>query len=585
MGLTKVRHSPGLSVEIDHARRQYAPGDTISGRVELNTASDSAIGDVTVAFWGRAKSRIIQHHGQSATYHRGRTPFFRLQQTLYQGHYTHRPGSFGWPFEFVVPAEADPDCVLHGGNKWKPHDHFRSTTDAILDDEKDDDNNATLCGSSDLDLVLPASMYHSRLAFGRQIECFVEYVLEATLTEPAGLHVVRGPQSKTSTVPVTFHPRSTPEPIQAYDLTASERLVTVATLKLLPEHAGTNLGIRDRARSIFHRDTVPKFSFRLTVQAPTVIQLFHPRPIPFLVTAHPDRSPERTTIDTLPEVKLRSVKVELRALIRCRAPGTYTDTKTYEIPLLSHRPPPPSRRLLPLVVVEEKASSSASQDSSSLDLGRLYDLRLGNANLGSRLETPLCPSFTSYNVAREYHLTWEVEVECADKTERFSSARGGTRCRVILPPATAMVEEKEGNNHPMVGVALTPATTSPSTDSDLDGRGHPSTTSFWSGRRPGEGGAAFGREKDKKTKQPGVMDDQGSAAKRKAEAKAREAAEEREPGDGTPSYSRSQSRVPADHNRHDSSSPLDGDTTTDADADMGMDVHVEADHTLPRYAP
>ena len=207
MGLTKAENSPGLSFEIDNPRQHYSPGDLIRGRVVLNTAADSAIGRITVSLWGRAKSRIIQQHGQTVTYHRGRTQFFNQEKILYEGQYTHKPGLFSWSFEFIVPDQADPAAIL-AGEKWKAKDHYSTTLD-----------------ENSLNLALPASMYHSRLMFGRQAECFIEYVLEATLTEPEGLHHIRKPQSKTSSYPIIFHPLSTPEPIQNYSLASAVDLV------------------------------------------------------------------------------------------------------------------------------------------------------------------------------------------------------------------------------------------------------------------------------------------------------------------------------------------------------------------------
>ncbi|KAK5453460.1 hypothetical protein LTS15_006645 [Exophiala xenobiotica] len=491
MGLTKPTNSPGLAFDFDHPRAQYSPGDVISGHVVLNTAADVAIGTVTVSFWGRSKSRIIQQHGQSASYHRGRTRFFHLEKLLYEGQYTHKPGSFSWPFEFVVPDRADPVCI-GSGEKWKPKEHYRSN----VDDQR-----------NELDLSLPPSMFHSRTNISRKVECFIEYVLEATLAEPHSMHKFQflGPKTKTSTYPVIFHPLSTPEPIQNYDLVTQDRLFTISTLKLLPEHAGTSLGIRDRARSFFHKDTVPRFSFSLIVQAPNVIQLFHPKPLPFLITIQPDLGPENTTIDTstsLPEVVLRSIKIELKPEIRCRAPGTYADTKTYGIPILSTKQ-----------LTRPLSFTKGLSEESTLDLGSLYDLRVGNAKLGPRIENPLCPNFTSYNVTREYYLTWELEIECAERTERFSSPRNLPQCTVLLPPATACMDVY--NSNALLGADLAQAASSASCDL---GDGH----SFWSRRKSGEGRG----EKEKPSF--GSLGLGSSSNEKKLQTKAEEAAEERQ---------------------------------------------------------
>lgn len=409
MGLTAASNSPGLSFDIENPRQHYSPGDTISGNILLNTAADVAIGNVSISFWGRAKTKIVQSHGQSSSIHRGRTLFFNTTKVLYQGQYTHKAGSFEWPFEFTVPDQADPASIL-SGQKWKPKDHFRSTTD-----------------TGDLDLTLPPTTYRRRDHAGRRVECFVEYVLEATLAEPAGVHRILGPKVKKSTYPIVFHPMSTPEPIQNYGLETNTRPTMITTLKLLPEHAGTTLGIRDRARSIFQRQTIPRFSFSLTVQAPTIIQLFHPDPIPFFIDVRPDPSPWNTTIEApFPEIVLRSVKVELRTEIRCRA-DHFADSNSYKIPVFSH-----NTLIHALTLTEE---------TPPINIGALFDFRVGNAKLGSKLEAPLCPNFTSYNIAREYYLNWELEVECAGKKETFRSVRHPPPCTVILPPATIAIDD------------------------------------------------------------------------------------------------------------------------------------------------
>ncbi|KIX05405.1 uncharacterized protein Z518_06277 [Rhinocladiella mackenziei CBS 650.93] len=558
MGLTKAENSPGLSFELDKPRQHYSPGDLISGRVLLNTAADSAIGKIAVSFWGRAKSRIIQQHGQSVTYHRGRTLLFKQEQILYEGQYTHKPGSFFWPFEFVVPEQADPACIL-SGEKWKPKEHYRSTVD-----------------NDRLDLTLPASNFHRRHMFGRQADCFIEYVLEVNLTEPEGLHHIRKAQTKTSTYPIIFHPLSTPEPIQNYNFVGNERLFTISTLKLLPEHAGTSLGIRDRARSIFQRDTIPKFSFSVTVQAPGIIQLFHPKPIPFLISARPDLSSDNTTIDYstgLPEVILRSAKIELKAYVRCRASGTFADSKSYEIPILSSKP---------LNVPLKFSRGSIAKEDVTLDLGPLCDLRLGNAKLGSRLEAPLCPNFNTYNVARTYHLTWELELECAEKTEKFASARTGPECTVILPPATVSMEPMDPNT--LLGADLAQSTSVASSGSGSAG--------FWSRRRSGESRSGGGseREKEKATFGPpsstlsaGVSAlGLGDKKDKKPKSKEEEAAEDR--ARARPEF-HSGYENPFSTAADADSDDDDGNGTSTAITQASRPGGAGTDQQLPRYAP
>lgn len=499
MGLTKTENAPGLSFELDHPQSHYSPGDLISGRVILNTAEDSAIGKIAVNFWGRTKSRIVQQHGQAVTYHRGRVRLFNQEKIVYETQYTQKPGSFTFPFDFIVPDRADPSTIL-ASEKWKPKEHFPGTTD---------ENN--------LELTLPASNHHNRIMFGRQSECFCEYILEATVTEPNGLHHIRKAQSKSSTLPIIFHPLSTPEPIQDWKHVTDSHHIMITTLKLLPEHAGTSLGVRDRARSLFQRNSIPKFSFDVQVQAPSIIQLFHPTPIPFLVTMTPDLSPSNTSIDTthgLPLVVIRRATIQLKTHVRCRAPGTFSDRKSYEITLISNKP---INQRIPISGKSIDMSSATSE--GALDLGQLCDIRLGNAQLGSKLETPLCPSFSTYNVAREYQLIWELEIECAEKLEKFSSQKNGPPCQVIMPAATTSVTMPVSNDATMLGAELVQAQSSGS-------------SAFWTRTRTsGEsGGPGAGRgEKEKAGFTPAstvLLSDKKRALQNKT--KEQEAAEDRQ---------------------------------------------------------
>ena len=552
MGLTKTENSPGLSFDLDNAKAHYSPGDIISGRVVLNTTDEVSIGKVIVSLWGRAKSRIIQQHGQAVTYHRGRTQLFKQEVVLYEGQYTHKADTFTWPFQLVVPEEADPDSIL-SGERWKPKENFRSTTE-----------------EDSLDLTLPASCYHSRHMFGRHAEGFVEYVLDVTLTEPDGLHHIRGPQSKQSTLPITFYPLSTPEPIQNYNASMDERLFTISTLKLLPEHAGTSLGFKDRARSLFQRDSIPKFSFRLAVRVPSIIQLTHPDPIPFFITATPELSSGKTTIDTstsLPSVTLKAAKVELKTFLRIRAAGTFADSKTYEISVLSNK-----TINQPLKMVRGMTTES----DATLNLGELCNLRLTNAKLGSRLETPLTPSFTTYNVSRTYRLLWELEIECAEKTERFSSVKAGTDCTVILPPATIGVTTMPDPNL-LLGADLAEAMTAMSTESTGSG----ASSGFWHRRSNEEKGPGKAEKRPSATNSHGTVLEAGS----KSKSKAQEAAEERalaRLGEIQTAYQR---RVGDSLLR-----TADEDTTATPELKAEPNATIttmsvsDADHQLPRYA-
>ncbi|KAI1626299.1 hypothetical protein EDD37DRAFT_626890 [Exophiala viscosa] len=234
-------------------------------------------------------------------------------------------------------------------------------------------------------------MYHFRNGPANN-ECFVEYVLEARVTEAEDLHRTRSPKVNKSTYPIVFHPSSTPKPIEEYNLLTKNQLFSITTMRLLPQYTGTMLRIRDRARSIFRPRSMPRFSFILTVQSPTIIQLFHPDPIPFLISVTLDPSSENRNIaEPYPEIVLRSLKVDLRSWVGYRADQyselTWASTPIHACNMLN------------------QVLAPTEDGGAPLNIGTLYNFRLGNAILGSQADSQLYPTFTSYDIVRKYLLT------------------------------------------------------------------------------------------------------------------------------------------------------------------------------------
>lgn len=217
--------------------------------------------------------------------------------------------------------------------------------------------------------------------------------------------------------------------------------------------------------------------------------------------------------------------------MRCRASGTFADSKSYEIPILSYKILDHPLKLTSSTPLSFSNDPSSGEEEEALNLGPLCDLRLGNAKLGSRLETPLTPNFNTYNVARTYNLTWELELECAEKVEKFSSVKNGPECAVILPPATTVETEStppEGNT--LLGTDLAQAMSTAST-----GSGSGSGSGFWT-RRSNEGRGGAGGEKEKATFGPSGVGigvsarsvcDEKNKTKSTTTPKDQEAAEER----------------------------------------------------------
>jgi len=495
MPRAKEENSSGLSFEIDNPKDQYHAGDTIAGRVVLNTPNYYALGKVTITFYGRGKTKILQHHGQGTSVHRGRATFFSSELVLYQGQYTHKPGSFSWPFSFKIPYNVT-EIVRSGIDQWKPKPPYLTTEDEVLEHP------------------LPPSTYYWHSMIGRQTESFVEYVLVATVVEPEESRRMSFFGAKKSTFPISLQLAPTKTPIADFQLVEGEWPTTIRTLKLLQEYAESDLGFRERSRSLFKRDSLPRFSFTLAIQYPTVIQPFHPDPIPFLVSVTPDLDPEKTTIDTtgqqLPPIKIRRLSMELKCKIQCRAPrwliGDKNDSKTYRIVLIK-------RGDIPLDCTLEMSAStgfSKGKADGGLNLGETCNVRIGSAEIGNNLEVPLTPSFATYHLARTYHLTWELEIECADKIEKFSSPRNAAPCVLVAPPDDKPVSTRLQFDQPLEGEQVEEE----GEEGDDDEESSPSR--FFRPRRDHQHGREGGKQKQSQKEGRGQK-----------QPKAEEAAEER----------------------------------------------------------
>lgn len=144
--------------------KSYLPGSLILGIVELVLHEDQPIGELTIDFSGRAEVLLVHSYGDMTT---SRSDYksvgylFSQHLNLYQGKWTHRKGTYMWPFVFSMPSSAAPRTMspespgfFHPERPWKS------------------DSNGELH-------PLPPSFSH-----GSRFICAVEYTLRATLQRP-----------------------------------------------------------------------------------------------------------------------------------------------------------------------------------------------------------------------------------------------------------------------------------------------------------------------------------------------------------------------------------------------------------------
>jgi hypothetical protein len=130
----------------------YPPGVLVPGIVKLVMCTDQSIGEVDISFIVRSYVFLPNCYGSVASnsdYKSSQYLYFH-RHNLYRGKYTHRRGTYVWPFVFQVPR--------------------------CMDTRLSDHRRASGCS---LNQSLPSSMSY----FG-SFHCGVEYVLEARLIRP-----------------------------------------------------------------------------------------------------------------------------------------------------------------------------------------------------------------------------------------------------------------------------------------------------------------------------------------------------------------------------------------------------------------
>jgi len=158
--------SSSLQIELDNPQPYYCFGDVLSGHVILETFTDRAIGSTTINLFGRAKTKVIRDpHGQSRRVYRGRANFFDIPQVLYQGHHTHKAGTFSWTFSFTIP---DHPLIIQDGDKWSRSQGFLSSEDDTFEH------------------TLPPTFAYRHRGFTKRWQAYIEYYLKVVIIVPPG---------------------------------------------------------------------------------------------------------------------------------------------------------------------------------------------------------------------------------------------------------------------------------------------------------------------------------------------------------------------------------------------------------------
>lgn len=464
MPRAKEKSSAGLSIELSENRPFYTPGSSISGNVTLNTAEDFAIGSVTVEFYGRVKVYFVYSHGQGESQWRGRAPLFSQSQLLYQGYHTHKPGSFSWPFVVELPKNPDIATVRQSKHQWDNREHFLSTNDYIPGHQ------------------MPPTFRFRKWGFGYRYHAFVEYVIKVDVKEAPGASMVLPPTSRKATRPIMVKHIASSEPETmtlpcAAQFTLPQQLTeklklddptvhkpgfhvqssreTVRSSRLLENHNldrpstsfSISTAIRDKAKLVVNPDSLPRFTFDISVSTPESIKLLDPLGIPVIVNATPVRDDGLTTIscDSYPRVHVENISlcVESSTYVRFKSILPSSRKNSYNIKLLDRSPVKHTIDLSPNdhhAPFHEHNDSDLTETPRGVDLSKLSGVStaLMSAKLGWHTEKPLSTTFNTYIIAREYYLSYRIELDIAGERVRLSNT--DKLPLKVLPPEASDLE-------------------------------------------------------------------------------------------------------------------------------------------------
>ena len=317
MPRTGFKKSPTLAIELDGDSSTYLPGDTLTGCLIIEQPPEHMPlynSFVQLKFFGRVKTKYKKKTNSGTSIVRGCAVLFE-QSLVLSRRKACQNGEHAWPFSIPIPKSSQPGFAGRG-DEFKPE-----TFGEYLYTRGEDKKEVDVTKHS-----LPSVLYYfSESAMsGKTVEAYIEYVLAASYGEHTAFH------------PIYVLRPSVQSPITEYKmkLYTDWQPTVVKTLKLLPEHVDKKMTFGQRSSRFFRPGKTPKYSFKVHVEYPQVIQLEHPDPIPLNIYLIPELDPHKTTIipdndtSTLPPVQVVSVEMKLKGDFGIRCPGTLWDTDT-----------------------------------------------------------------------------------------------------------------------------------------------------------------------------------------------------------------------------------------------------------------
>lgn len=362
-----------LVIHLDNPQSVYSGNEIIQGRVVFECPNLIDIQDIRVTFSGRSKATVKKVKGSAApsASYRSKCILFEKERILKSTNGAPLPPeTYEWPFQFSVPSHAE------SGGKWPEKPPFRS----------------------DAHHPLPPSFAAEVGDSLRKLECAIEYRIRAQVLKPQTSFLGRSSAWFDETVRLNYVPlaaqvdraRDSPSLYQQ----KREQLFTVRSLLLLPENRGRNLSVQERFQSWLSPSRLPRFDFQVSLTYSA--QVVQSTPLRCVLEIVPFM--ENASVSNAPDIILRSASMVVVNRTSARASpsimGAISGEVDERIEILSK-------------------TSVGTPVSGRADLNQMF---------GPLVFKSSDPSFSTFNVSRQYTLSASFVFECAGKTLEFALA-------------------------------------------------------------------------------------------------------------------------------------------------------------------
>lgn len=405
-----------LGIQLERVPRgYYVPGDTISGTVDRTAPLVAPRARIAITLHGRSKTKLRdsqQRSSGSDGHYRDNCSFFAPGATtvvLFDGplHVEAGGDHAAWPFAVTIPLTRNAPRVARqkSGGAMELNEEGRQ---------------------------LPGSFTFSYSGFATEVLAFVEYYLEATLR----VYSSNAGRPPVATLPVVIRRAPDPRPpIADFALKLQpnyERHHKFLSHRLVPGQEDVKPTSSQKIQRFFHSARVPCLAVRYEFEAPGVIQLEHPIPVPLLLRAVPVWEHTSEVIRDVPQrIKLNSVSIKITAQTVASAWGTFSEHSAAETDTTDIGGYSSAGRGEPVYL-------TFSTKDPPLDIGALINLRVGySGRIGKRPNYlygsgRVCPGFKTSNIRHFSHtLRWSIRISVCGETDVIS----GSRSVRILPPS------------------------------------------------------------------------------------------------------------------------------------------------------